>query len=257
MKKMNPIVLVCCVIVVALGVFLIYRSVTAERAFKTFEETAKIRHGDIVYDAVKRPLFGNGFILYRVRIPSLNVPHTIEKAVIHPLPESGVGIRLYDVRVPVVEALRQLYGHQIVSVMQSYRPYVDVLRHPLVTLGVMDAQTARFNLALKLQPALTGQTIQGKIALRELADIAFTGTIAPLPEGTKNPVFALYGQLTRLSVQLTERGGLNRYRLYAASTGLPVPTGVPRPEMKQKTEVFSFTFNPPVSMTPVYLRRPH
>ncbi len=257
MKKINPVLAVCGVLIILLVTVLLYRALTAERAFKSFSETAKIRGGDIVYSSVKRPLFGDGFILYQVRIPALSVPHQIEKMVVRPLPENGVSVRMYDVRIPVFESMRQVYGDEIIPVMQQYRPYYDALRHPLVTMGVMDVDMARFNLTLRLKPSLTTQTIKGNIKLHGLGQVDFGGVLRPLPEGTKNPVFALYADLVQLSVQLREFGGLKQYRTYAVATGVAMPTGVPMLDEKQKSDTLSFTFNPPISLTPVYLRKPH
>ncbi len=257
MKKINPVLAVCGVLVILLVTVLLYRALTAERAFKSFSETVKIRQGDIAYHSVKRPLFGDGFILYQVRIPSLSVPHQIEKVVVHPLADEGIALRLYDVRIPVFDALTQVYADEIIPVMQTYRPYWDVLRHPLVTLGVMDVDTARFDLTLQLKPSLTGQTVKGKIKLNDLGVVEFAGTVHPVPESNKNPVFALYGNLTDLSVQLTEWGGLKRYRAYAAAAGQTLPVGVPVLDFKQKSDVLPFTFETPIPLIPVYLRKPH
>ncbi len=241
------------VVIIVFGLFVLYQRLQAQQTLNAFMKTYHLKSDDILYESYEQPFLGEGLILYGVKIPRLKLVHEIDKIVIRQQDEDIV-LQLQGIELDVPRTLYMRYGQSFEKILKLYKPFDDALSKPIISLGLMGINVLKFDAVLIFNPLDKNRVINSKISLPRLGEIqiAFAVT-AQRDEGYHNNlVFAGYGHVSEISIDIQDTGMFKKYADYLRSIGTPEAIGYAKELMRHSGFTRRVEYATPVTLVPYY-----
>ncbi len=252
--KSHKIIYACILgIILLFGLFVIYQRLQAQSEFNTFLKNARLKQNDITYESYEKPFLGDGLIIFGVTIPQLKIVHKVDKLIVRNQGDDIV-LQFQGINLDVAQSLYNHYGESFVDIVQKYKPFDDALNNPFISLGLMGYNAIKFDMVLIFNPTMRPRLVNGKISLPKLGEIQVSFVLEPqLDSGyRKNLIYAGYGKIYEISIDIQDTGLFKKYATYLRSLGTPTANGYAKELMRHSGFTRRIEYKPQPSLAPFY-----
>lgn len=220
MNKNSTVFVLGALIVVTLSLFF-WRSSRLQTVSNAYEQVVALSPASLSYRSARLPLSGNGLLFYKAHLNQLPFTHTIDKMSVK-IEGSEVQVNLTGMSFDVKDALRGIYGENLVEDLKSYVPYQSIFTRPLQSLALAGIERVKLNAKFTLNNIGVSRQIVGEVQDKKIGRATFN---LSLPE--KNGLISVdnltAAPITSGEFSFEDVAFEEPYRAYAKSLGITAP----------------------------------
>lgn len=208
-------------LVLAAVCFFLWRSSRLQSVSDSYEQVVALSPNHLSYRSVRLPLSGNGLLFYKAQLPRLPFAHTIDKMSMK-VNGNEVYIGLVGFSFNVKEALRGIYGDNLVDDLKSYVPYQSIFTRPLQSLALAGIENVKLNAKFTLKNTGVSRQITGEVQDKKIGHAIFN-MVLPENNGLVSVDSLTIVPMISGEFSFEDIAFEDAYRSYAKSLGVTSP----------------------------------
>ena len=210
-NKLFYLIAFCIILPLVTGIF--YQHISVNKTYHRFLKQYHLSENDIHYAHKGLSVGRKGLIFYQALFPELKIAHRIDKLIIRQNNEN-ISFQMQGLQIDVLQTLRHLYGQQVITETENYKPFEEALLKPLISLGLMGIYHLKGEAVFVFNPQTNPLVVNAQISLPHLAEIQLSFPVFNNDKRNKSLFQALLGDVSEISVELMNNGLFQKYADY-------------------------------------------